>query len=614
MSNWLVPLLLIGLAAGLLFGGLLRSDSGPVSPPESVVVADTPGSGVQLPATWDGLPVDVFLERASATLVARYPQTVTALGIGDVLGMGDGDLNPLSMAYTLETQALEAAIAERLSTYDIAEVSEASRLSARVYGRWLERVVEGHPFTDHTYLVSPFITSYPQFLERFLTATHPVRSERNAEDYIQRLSQIKTRYDELLESLAASEAVGAVPSSFILKMTLDQLRPMADVGPTDSPLYTTFEERLDHVTGLSRTRRGDLLAEAAMVIETSVLPAYDRLIAYVTDLIVRAPEGDGVWKHEDGDGYYAYLLRDYTTTDLTPDEIHEIGLAEAARIQEEIRAAATDLGYEPSLSFVEIFAGATEASGTVIGEETVAECERILAGIEERVTPVFHRFPEQGLEIVSGGANAFYAPGPLDGSRPALFYAPAGVERPRYRLPTLVHHEAIPGHHFQISFAHEAGLPGYRAGLSFTAYAEGWALYVERLAWELGAYDDDPLGDLGRLQDELFRAVRLVVDTGLHAKRWSYEDAVEYMLENAGLDEDYVRSEVVRYIVLPGQATAYKIGMLKMLELRDRAAERLGESFDLADFHNRVLREGSVPLDILEELVDAYIDETLSGG
>lgn len=217
--------------------------------------------------------------------------------------------------------------------------------------------------------------------------------------------------------------------------------------------------------------------------------------------------------------------------------------------------------------------------------------------------------PRQGLVVVSGSANAFYSPGTLDGSRPGLFYAPTEVDTPRHEIPTLTYHEAIPGHHFQIATAHEAEIAIYRSGLSFTAYAEGWALYAERLAWELGAYDNDPAGDLGRLQAEIFRAARLVVDTGIHAHRWTYEQAVEYLLENTGLDEAFVRSEVVRYIVLPGQATAYKIGMLKFLELRERARAALGDVFELAAFHDRVLREGSVPLEILEELVDGYIAE-----
>jgi len=608
MTKWLLPLLILGVLAGVLLFAPSRTDTPDEVPAEPQNVAVD--SAYALPARWDDLSVGAFLNEASGALVVRYPETVTSLGLGGLIGTGDGDLMPLTVAYRNETHALEAAVVDRLATYDLDEASKADRLSASVYGSFLGSSVAGHPFADHEYAVSPSLTSYPQSLERFLTTTHPIATERNATDYLQRLSQIETRYAELTDGLERSEAIGAVPPRFLVEMTVGILRDMASVSPTTCPLYTTFEERLAAVTSISETRRAELLSQAGALIETSVLPAYEQLADWVADLAGRAPYEDGVWKMEDGDAYYAYLLNYYTTTDLTADEIHEIGLAEVARIQAEIRDVAASLGYDTSLSMAEIFARAREESGSVTGEETVTACEEIVEQIEGRVASVFHRFPSQELEVVAGDASAFYSHGSLDGTRPGLFYAPAGIETPRYRLPTLVHHEAIPGHHFQISFAHEVDIPPYRAGLSFTAYAEGWALYAERLAWELGAYDDDPYGNLGRLQDELFRAARLVVDTGLHAKRWTFQQAVDSMVESTGLALEYVQGQISRYILLPGQATAYKIGMLKFIELRERAEAQLGERFDLADFHDCVLREGSVPLDVLEELVDAYIAET----
>ena len=610
MTKWLVPLLVLGVLAGVLLFAPSRTDTpDEVSAGTQSVPVD---STYALPARWDDLSVGAFLSEASGLLVIRYPETVTSLGLGDLIGIGDGDLMPLTVAYRNETQALEAAVVDRLATYDLDAASEADRLSADVYGRFLESSVAGHPFADREYTVSPSLTSYPQSLERFLTTTHPIATERNALDYLQRLSQIETRYAELIDGLERSAAIGAVPPRFLVEATVGILRDMASVSPTTCPLYATFEERLAAVTSISETRKAELLSQAETLIGTSVLPAYERLADYVTDLAGRAPYEDGVWKMEDGDAYYAYLLNYYTTTDLAADEIHEIGLAEVDRIQAEIRDVATSLGYDTSLSMAEIFARARDESGSVTGEETVTACEEIVERIEGRVASVFHRFPNQGLEVVAGDASAFYSPGSLDGTRPGLFYAPAGIETARYRLPTLVHHEAIPGHHFQISFAHEVDIPLYRAGLSFTAYAEGWALYAERLAWELGAYDDDPYGNLGRLQDELFRASRLVVDTGIHAKRWTFQQAVDSMVESTGLALEYVQGQISRYILLPGQATAYKIGMLKFIELRERAEAQLEERFDLADFHDVVLREGSVPLDVLEELVDAYIAETLA--
>ena len=619
MSKWLVPLLVVGLLVGLLFLGPADSNA-----PDTEAVSVDPSPGTQalvspesepafeVPIHWSRLSVGAFLDEAATAIVLRYPQSVTHLGLGEVLGIGDGDLTPLSKAYADETQALEAAIVEHLATYDLANVSAEERLNARVYGGYLKDSVAGHPFADHWYTVHPGISSFPQAFERFMTATHPIRSERNARDYIQRLSQAEERIDEVIDGLARSEAIGAVLPRFLVEYTAGILQGMASATPTTSPLYTSLEERLTDLPDLSPALREELLTEAARQIEASVLPAYASLVDYFVELAERATYDDGVWKMANGDAYYEYLLRYYTTTSLTADEIHDLGLAEVDRIQAEIRDVAAELGYDSSLSLSEIFDLAREDSGMVTGEDVVAECERLVERIEDLVTPVFHRFPEQELEVVAGDASAFYSRGSLDGTRPGLFYAPAGIETPMYRLPTLTHHEAVPGHHFQIAFSHEVDIPVYRAGLTFTAYAEGWALYAERLAWELGAYDDDPYGNLGRLQDEIFRAARLVVDTGLHAKRWTFQEAVDYMVEATGLAVGYVQGQISRYILLPGQATAYKVGMLKIVELRERAEEALGDAFNLPDFHDVVLREGSVPLDVLEELVDAYIAETLA--
>ena len=613
MSKWLVPLLIASVLCGLSVGLFLRSPF-----PEETKIAETipptPAQDIDLPTAWTTLPVNEFLEQASGALVTRSPEDVTSLGLGDALGVGDGNLAPLSPAYVGETQALEAATASHIHTYDLTEVPTAERLSARVFGRYVDDLVDGHPFADHDYTVHSFITSYPQSLERFLTATHPIRSEQNAADYVQRLSQIEARYAELIEGLRRSESIGAIPPQFILEGTLGELRGMADVTPKSSPLYSVFESKLSALSSLPTKRRNEFLAQAEALIESSILPAYDRLTDYVSGLIERAPDEGGVWRHTNGSAYYAYLLHRYTTTHLTAEEIHEIGLAEVDRLRAEIREGATALNHDSELTLTDLYALVTEEAGTLSGEETRDYCESLLDEIADRISPAFIRMPQQELVVVSGSAAAFYSPGSLDGSRPGLFYAPTEGKRPRYRLPTATYHEAIPGHHFQIALAHEVDIPVYRSGLSFTAFAEGWALYAERLAWEFGAYDTDPYGNLGRLQDEIFRAVRLVVDTGIHALRWSYENAVEYMVENTGLDEQYVRDQVVRYIVVPGQATAYKIGMLKFLELRWRTETALGSAFDLAEFHDRLLKEGSVPLDILEEFVDAYIAEKQLNG
>jgi uncharacterized protein (DUF885 family) len=601
VARWLVLFMIAGATALAFFSVDTPSGTHDAPPNAAIPPAD-------LPSAWDDLPLSEFLNRASAALVVRDPELVTYLGLGDALGIGNGALTPLSAWHQRESQAWEAAVLERLRSYDVSVVPESDQLSARVYGWHLEDLVNGHRFADQDYLVHTFITSYPQSLERFLTDVHPIRSARDAADYIHRLTQIPTRYAELIDALGRSEAIRAIPPRFVVEAARDDIERTAACDSAEFPLYSAFAAKLASLRAISSEERDDLLQQAKDIVEDSILPAYRDLVTYLDGLIERASDEAGVWRHVDGDAYYAYLLRHYTTTDLAAGEIHAIGLAEVERVRAEIRSVVDDLGYASTAPLAELFAKLTEDHGTCSGAETLQLCGDLLESMSQTVKPVFQRSVSRDLRVVGGSTSAFYSPGTLDGSRPGLFYAPTEVEWPTYRMPTVTYHEGIPGHHFQTAFAHEGNLPPYRAGLSFTAYAEGWALYAERLAWELGAYEDDPTGNLGRLQDELFRAVRLVVDTGIHALRWSYDEAASYMTENTGLDEEFVRQEVERYAVLPGQATSYKIGMLRILDLRDRAQRELGGTFELAEFHDVVLGEGSLPLPILEELVNEYID------
>jgi uncharacterized protein (DUF885 family) len=352
-----------------------------------------------------------------------------------------------------------------------------------------------------------------------------------------------------------------------------------------------------------------LLDRAAAVLETAVLPSYIGLADFVSGMAAPAADDAGVWKQVNGDKYYAYCLRSQTTTDLTADQIYDLGVAEVARIEGEVRTAAAALGLDSTATIPELFGRLSETTGTSLGDDTIARCQAIIDDIGPRVASAFLRMPTQKLIVVDGGYDTYFSAGTLDGSRPGQFFIPTLMPEPIYDLPTTTYHEAVPGHGFQAAYAYEADIPDYIAGLSFTAFSEGWALYAERLAWEEGAYDENPYGNLGRLQDELFRAARLVLDPGIHAKRWTYEQAVDYMINNTGLEESYVRSEVERYIVTPGQAVTYKIGMLKMIELRDRARTALGTAFNLAEFHDVVLGHGELPLDLLERLIDEYIAE-----
>ena len=312
------------------------------------------------------------------------------------------------------------------------------------------------------------------------------------------------------------------------------------------------------------------------------------------------------------------MLRNQTSTDLTPDEIHNLGLSEVTRIQQEMRAVFDELGYPQDSDLGELMDRAIQDGGyydisSNSGKERLIQAyEELLEGADQRLDDFFNIRP-QGEVVVIGhpdfGVGGYYVSAPMDGSRPAAFHTGIGGSRAyKFNMPTVAYHEAIPGHHFQIAIAQEMDLPLFRNDVVLNSYAEGWALYAEMLAWEMGLYDDNPYGNIGRLHLELLRAVRLVTDTGIHAMRWSREEAKAYMNEALGDPSGRWSHEVDRYIVLPAQATGYKIGMLKILELREKAMEELGDQFDIKEFHTAILGNGSLPLEILERVVQDYID------
>jgi uncharacterized protein (DUF885 family) len=390
----------------------------------------------------------------------------------------------------------------------------------------------------------------------------------------------------------------------------------------ENVLATSFKERAAKIDRLTEAERTNFQTRVESAITNSVYPAYRKLIDYFKGLEPKTTTDDGVWKLPEGEAFYTYALRENTTTALKPDELHQLGLREVARIEGEMRtlldangfagqpigASMDKLGKDPRFLYPNDDKGRADA---------LAEYKRLLDTATEHCHQLFITFPkakcdvrrvEQFKEATAPGA--YYHPGAMDGTRPGIFFANLRDmnEVPKWSMPTLAYHEGVPGHHWQLSIAQELkGVPQFRKLIPFTAYAEGWALYCEWLAKQAGWYENDPFGDLGRLRDELFRGVRLVVDTGIHAKRWTREQAIAYMRDKTGLGEKEVKSEIERYIVNPGQACAYKVGMLKIQELRARAQNALGEKFDQREFHETVLKNGALPLEILEEQVNDYI-------
>ncbi len=455
---------------------------------------------------------------------------------------------------------------------------------------------------------------------------HQVNSVKEADYYISRLSKFDTKFEQLLEDLQLRESKDIIPPRFTVEKVLVEMKGFVDTPTEEHILYTSFVEKLDKVEDVDDATRERLLADVAREINETVFPAYRELIAYFEQLGEKATTNHGVWKLPDGDAYYAHQLRNYTTTKMTPDAIHQLGIADVARIEAEMDATLTAEGYTEGTVAERVLALNDEERFTYPNtdegrEAFLAHFDAILKEIDAGIDEYFDIRPTAGMEVKripefseATMPGAYYQGPAMDGSRPGVFFVNMRdlKEQPKFAMRTLAYHEGIPGHHFQTAIQTEmTGVPQFRKLLGFSAFSEGWALYTERLAWEAG-FQEDPYDNLGRLRDEMMRAVRLVVDTGIHSKRWSREQAIDYMMSKTGMVEGDVVAEIERYFVLPGQACSYKVGMIKILELRERAKAQLGDDFDIRKFHNIVLSGGDMPLEILEGRVDAWLADPSS--
>ena len=499
-----------------------------------------------------------------------------------------------------------------LATFDRARMTETERVSAELMQWQLSTLVEGETYRDYVFPLEQFGGANVS-LPNILTVTHPLVTEKDAVHYVARLGQVGTRMDEAIAEARGLGAKKMFPPRFILRATLVQMRQFIATPPARNPFVTAFAERMAATaTSVSDARREELRAQAERIVAAQVYPAWKRAIALLNPLVARATDDAGLWRFPGGAEAYAYNLRRFTTTNLTPVEIHEIGLRQVASIEKEMDAVLRRLGRtEGSLKDrVNAIKKSQAYPLTEDGRRLImADVEQILRDAERRAAQQFDKRPQAPVVAQpyprfreTNAAASYSTPAP-DGSRPGTFQIPLRPERmTKYTLRTLVYHETVPGHHFQIALEMEnRALPRFRRLRAFggiSALSEGWGLYAERLAAESGWYDGDPEGLLGQLDMELFRARRLVVDTGIHAKHWTRQQAIDYGIE---------ASEVERYVVNPGQACSYMMGELKILELRDKARKALGDKFSITDFHNAVLASGTLPLGLLERQVDAYL-------
>lgn len=585
-------------------------------------------SGAEKPAQTESEKINAWFEERFEASIARSPMAQTFLGRKTNYGAWDNATDD----YAKETHELEmAALAHMRETFDFDKLDASAQLSYRLFEHEGEQADRNFPWRNHWYEFSQFRGPHSA-LPAFLINQHRVDTLKDAEAYISRLRGVKTYLGQHQENAEAQFANGVNPPKWSYPQMIATSQNIISGAPFDdsgaaSTILEDFTKKVNALDVEAEVKE-DLRAQAMDAMLTSVKPAYESLIAMFEEQMEKANDDDGAWKLPDGGAYYANRLQQMTTTTMSAEEIHTLGLEEVARIHGEMEAIKTQVGFDGSLQefFVymredpdERFTYANTDEGR---EKYLAEATAVIDDMRGRLDELFLTKPKADLVVKRvepfrerAAGKAFYQRPAPDGSRPGIYYANLYnmADMPIYQMRALAYHEGIPGHHMQLAIAQELeDVPSFRRFGGFTAYTEGWGLYSEFVPKEMGLYDD-PYSDFGRLAMELWRAARLVVDSGLHDKRWTREEAIGYLLENTPNPEGDCIKAIERYIVMPGQATAYKVGMLKILELRRRGETVLGDRFDVREFHDVVLRDGPVPLAILEENVDAWIAKKQAG-
>jgi len=566
---------------------------------------------------------DWFAARYEEQL-ARSPMSRTFLGLSDGLDKLD-DVS--QTAIDEEIAIAESWLHEMRREFDIDRLDDQTSLSYRLFEADIEDQLATHAVSQNDYIFSHMSgphTSLPSFLINY----SKVGSVEDAQAYISRLRAVKTYLGQAQARAEAQFQNGVTMPKFVYEKVSTASRNVISGAPfeagDDSPLWADLQSKIEKLP-TTEEKKNTLLSDAKDALLTSVQPAYISLISMFDTHAGSATTDDGAWELADGSHYYNTRIKHYTTTELTSDEIHEIGLKEVARIQDEMQEIMTRVGFDGSLkeffTFLRTDPQFTFPNTDEGRKAYMAEATAVIDEMRVQLDSLFITKPKANMVVKrvepfreDSAFGAFYNSPALDGSRPGTYYVNLKdvKEQPKFLMQALAYHEGIPGHHMQLAIAQELeGLPKFRTIGGHTAFIEGWALYSEALPKEIGLYSD-PYKEFGQLGMEIFRAARLVVDTGIHAKKWDREKAVQYYLDNIPNPEGDVRAEIDRYIVWPGQATAYMIGKLKIEEIRAKAEGELGENFDIRQFHDTVIANGSVPLSVLEELVDDYIATTKS--
>ncbi|UNK42438.1 DUF885 domain-containing protein [Luteimonas sp. S4-F44] len=576
--------------------------------------------------------LNAWFETQYEALLQKSPTQLTFLGRKDQ----NDRLDDMSEQASRDRLAwLQASVAEMEAQFDYDALDAETKLSWDLWKRQYESAQDGMAFLADGYVFDQMNGMHSAF-PTFMISIHKVDDEQSYQAYIARLKAAPVMFDQLLERGRAAAAQGIRPPRFAFDGVIDQSRKVITGAPFDngpaSALWADAQAKADALVEqgkLTAERAAQLKEEARVALVEELKPAYERIIAWSEQERPQAlenPAGVGT-THPNGAAYYAYQLRENTTTAMSADEVHQLGLDEVARIRGEMEALKTRVGFDGDLQAFFTFLDTDKRfkyPDTDAGRQAyIDDATAAIDNIRQHLPEYFGLLPKAGLEVrrveafrEQPGAAQHYYPGTPDGSRPGIYYAHLSDMNamPKTELEVIAYHEGLPGHHMQISIAQELqGVPTFRTQQFHTAYTEGWGLYSEWLAKEMPGTYQDPYSEYGRLMSEMWRAIRLVVDTGMHAKGWTEQQAVDYFRQNSSIPQAAIESEIRRYLIMPGQATAYKVGMIRIQALRRKAETELGDRFDIRGFHDAVLGGGALPLDLLEQRVDRWIAEKKAG-
>ena len=576
----------------------------------------------------ESVRINTWFEEQYEEELAFSPIQQTFLGVTE----NNDQIDDFSLEAQLEQLNWKReSVAEMRSSFDYEQLNADAKISYDLWEYQLAAIEAASQFRINGYVFEQ-MNAIHSFFPQLLIAFHTVEDVDDMQAYVARIEATEVALDQLITLSQEAAAAGVRPPRFAFESVIDSAGQIITGAPftngDDSAIWADAQQKiatLREAETINQTQ-ADALADAARAaLLDHWQPAYERLIAWQQEDIVNTSEiSQGVGALPDGEAYYNERLANQTTTDLTADEIHQIGLDEVARLKAEMELIKNSVGFDGDLrAFFTMLRDSKDDQrhyypDTDEGRQAyIDDAKAAIENIKADLATYFGILPKADLEVrrvepfrEQPGAAQHYFPGTPDGSRPGIYYAHLSdmTAMPKGELEVIAYHEGLPGHHMQIAIQQELeSVPTFRTQAGFTAYSEGWGLYSELLAKEMEGTYTDPYSDFGRLGSEIWRAIRLVLDTGLHAKGWTEEQAVQYFLDNSAITEAQARSEVQRYIVLPGQATSYKIGMLKILELREKAEQALGDKFDIRGFHDAVLGGGAVPLSVLETMVDQWI-------